>query len=180
MDILDWLDTQGTTEAHAARDEIERLRRDCAEAYQVVGAISASLLDSESNPPEEVTKALDNLSAAANGEPRPHDDLLPFTWQPAMRSDSDIGEKRTLRESACSCGQPVLIEYNAHSCRADKKRIFYPDQDDAGWCVFRCKRCHQPVSETVPGAEYGVPHSNALNAPPSRADAFDDTENVAD
>ena len=27
----------------------------------------------------QVVKALDNASAAANGDPRPHDDLLPFT-----------------------------------------------------------------------------------------------------
>ena len=62
----------------------------------------------------------------------------------------------TIIESACSCGQPVLIEHNARSCRADKKRIFYPDQPDHGLCAFRCKRCRQPVSETVPGAEYGT------------------------
>ena len=82
-----------------------------------------------------------------------------------VETDCNSGEKRTLRKSACSCGQPVLIEYDAHSCRADKKRIFYPDQDDAGWCAFRCKRCHQPVSETVPGAEYGVPHNTRYQTP---------------
>ena len=64
-------------EAEAERDrlqaEIERLQEDCAEAYQVVGALAG---DRFGDP--GVTKALDNLSAAANGEPRPHDDLLPF------------------------------------------------------------------------------------------------------
>lgn len=80
------------------------------------------------------------------------DDLLEET-------DCNSGEKRTLRKSRCRCGQPVLIEYNAHSCRADKKRVFYPDQKDTGWCAFRCKKCHNPVSETVPGAEYGEPHN---------------------
>lgn len=44
--------------------------------------------------------------------------------------------QRTLRKSACACGQPVLIEYDAPG-RADGKR------------------CRQPVSVTVPGAEYG-------------------------
>lgn len=58
--------------------EIHRLRRDCAEAYQVVGTLSCVLWDSENVSSEDVTKALDNLMAAANGEPRPHDDLLPF------------------------------------------------------------------------------------------------------
>lgn len=27
MDVIDWLDAEGTPEAHAARDEIERLRK---------------------------------------------------------------------------------------------------------------------------------------------------------
>jgi hypothetical protein len=56
--------------------EVERLRYDCAEAYQVIGA---GLVD----PPmpytqDDVVRALDNLVAAANGDPRPHDDLLPW------------------------------------------------------------------------------------------------------
>ena len=65
-------------ERDEANAEIERLRRDCAEAYQVVGTLSCVLLDSENVSSEDITKALDNLIAAANGEPRPHDDLLPF------------------------------------------------------------------------------------------------------
>lgn len=64
---------------------------------------------------------------------------------------------KNIEKSTCSCGQPMLIERNANSCRADKKRVFYPDQEDTGFCVFRCKSCHQPVSESVPGAEYEKP-----------------------
>jgi hypothetical protein len=56
--------------------EVERLRRDCAELYQVIGVLSASHADLFEHP--QVTKALDNASAASNGDPRPHDDLLPF------------------------------------------------------------------------------------------------------
>lgn len=57
-------------------EETERLKLDCAEAYQVIAALAekAGLFDSK-----VVTKALDNLTAAANGDPRPHDDLLSFT-----------------------------------------------------------------------------------------------------
>jgi hypothetical protein len=55
--------------------EISRLRRDCAEAYQVVGDLAGRAGASE-HP--EVIKALDNLSAAADGKPRPHANLLPF------------------------------------------------------------------------------------------------------
>ena len=86
MDIVEDLRTTVRSSNPAffqkAADEIERLRRDCAEAYQVVGTISGVLLDNESVRMEDVSKALDNLIAAANGEPRPHDNLLPFTVTP--------------------------------------------------------------------------------------------------
>lgn len=55
--------------------EIERLRDDCAQAYQVVGSLAASagLLNDAAT-----ARALSNLLAAAGGWPRPHDDLVPF------------------------------------------------------------------------------------------------------
>lgn len=56
--------------------EITRLRRDCAEAYQVIGA--AMLGEPCAYAEHDVTRTLDNLSAAAAGLPRPHDDLLPW------------------------------------------------------------------------------------------------------
>ncbi len=58
-------------------------------------------------------------------------------------------------ESQCKCGQKFFIEDNARSCRVDKKRVWYSDEPDEGWCVHRCKTCGELVSETVPGAEYG-------------------------
>lgn len=57
--------------------EIKRLRRDCAEAYQVIGC---GMLG-EPHPgitQKDVERALDNLSAAMRGLPRPHEDLLPW------------------------------------------------------------------------------------------------------
>lgn len=59
--------------------EITRLKRDCAEAYQAVGALAAaaSLLD---HP--DVVRAMDNLAAAVDGRRRPHADLLPFLQVP--------------------------------------------------------------------------------------------------
>jgi hypothetical protein len=64
--------------------EIERLRHDCAEAYQAVGFLVGCLgyWDMPADDPrhEQITKLLDNLFAAADGEKRPHDDLLPFGW----------------------------------------------------------------------------------------------------
>ena len=58
------------------RAEIDRLREDCAEAYQVIGA--AMLGEPVTYTEDDVERALDNLSAAANGTQRPHVDLLPW------------------------------------------------------------------------------------------------------
>lgn len=55
--------------------EINKLRRVCAEAYQLAGAFGAS------------EEALDNLSAAANGNPLPHE-----TFLPVFASDNFSGE----------------------------------------------------------------------------------------
>lgn len=59
----------------ALRTEVERLRQDCAEAYQAIGALAerAGLLQYPA-----VVKALENLDAATRGDPRPHADLLPI------------------------------------------------------------------------------------------------------
>lgn len=53
------------TDVAALVAEIERLRNVCGEAYQFAGAVGA---------PERV---LDNLWAAAQGEPLPHESFLP-------------------------------------------------------------------------------------------------------
>lgn len=63
--------------------EIDRLRQECAEAYQVIGEL-AGAAGIVGRP--DVVRILDNLSAAAEGEPRPHADVLPFavdSGQPA-------------------------------------------------------------------------------------------------
>lgn len=61
----------------ALQAEVDRLRRDCAEAYQVCGG---ALLGDDGKfwTDDDAERVLDNLSAAASGEPRPHDDLLPW------------------------------------------------------------------------------------------------------
>lgn len=90
MDIeeaLKWADANSSPEAverlrsrkvaKLLADEVRRLREDCAEAYQVCGA--AMLCPGEVKwTDDDAVRVLDNLSAAANGEPRPHDDLLPW------------------------------------------------------------------------------------------------------
>lgn len=66
-------------------EEIERLREDCSEAYQAAGFLARCLgyWDMAEDDPRQaqITKLLDNLAAASEGEPRPHPDLLPFGWQ---------------------------------------------------------------------------------------------------
>lgn len=56
--------------------EVARLRRDCAEAYQVVGALA--LGETQLYSESDIAAALDNLSAAAAGRKRPHENLLPW------------------------------------------------------------------------------------------------------
>lgn len=76
------------------RARVAELERDCAEAYQVVGALW---------PPGDpaVVKALDNLDAAATGKPRPHDDLLPFVPTPDPRDAS--------LPWPCTCGRTSMV-----------------------------------------------------------------------
>jgi hypothetical protein len=67
--------------------EIERLRRDCAELYQVIGTMAESYSDPEA---AQIIKALDNASAAANGDLRPHDDLLPFILEQRVDKEGQL------------------------------------------------------------------------------------------
>lgn len=58
-----------------AHREIERLREDCAAAYQCSGVLARAAGVFETG---SVERLLDNLWAASNGATRPHDDLLPY------------------------------------------------------------------------------------------------------
>ena len=70
----------------ASANAIEELRRDCAEAYLAVGHIG---LSKEPFADKDVLRLLDNLSCAANGWPRKHDDLLP--WPKPVRQRKTAG-----------------------------------------------------------------------------------------
>ncbi len=67
----------------------------------------------------------------------------------------------------CSCGEPISVELNCprRTSRTDRKRPFYPDQglpegldpqrySEHGSSVFCCRKCGEPVSETVQSAKY--------------------------
>ena len=92
--------------------EIARLRRDCGEMYQVIGVLANG---------RPVLKVLNNALAAANGQPRPHDDLLPFTLPappapstPADETNAAVNAERNRRrwpDMACwrVCASPMAI-----------------------------------------------------------------------
>ena len=74
---------------------------------------------------------------------------------------------RVVRDQ-CNCGEPISVELGCprRTIRADKKRPFYPDEglpegldpqrySEHGSSVFRCRKCGEPVGETVPAAKYG-------------------------
>lgn len=75
---------------------------------------------------------------------------------------------RVVRDQ-CSCGEPISVELDCprRTIRTDKKRPFYPDEglpegldpqnySEHGSSTFRCRKCGEPVGETVPAAKYGV------------------------
>ena len=66
------------------------------------------------------------------------------------------GARRKIRRGSCNCGQVVHVEINSpRTCRTDGKRIFYPEEPNTEWCVFRCRGCGQPIGDTCEAAAYG-------------------------
>lgn len=59
---------------------IQRLQRDCAEAYQILGTLSLVYMDGDFGciRLDDFDRALDNVKAAMLLEPRPHEELLPW------------------------------------------------------------------------------------------------------
>lgn len=57
----------------------------------------------------------------------------------------------------CTCGKAVEIRTGKDSdsrYRKDGKQAVYPGED--GYCIFRCRQCLEPLSETVPAFAYGI------------------------
>ena len=69
----------------------------------------------------------------------------------------DRKEVEALIESACNCGEPVLIETGRFDlCRRDGKRPHYPDSDRRT-TVFRCRGCGGWLGDTCPDAAFDQP-----------------------
>lgn len=65
----------GSTESNA---EIARLKQDCSQFYQAVCQVINALGNLSAHDIGCLNRLLDNVKAATRGEPRPHEDLLPF------------------------------------------------------------------------------------------------------
>jgi hypothetical protein len=78
---------------------IARLERDCSEAYQAVGTMANALgwweMAAEHPWHLPIEKLLDNLSKAAEGDPRPHEDLLPFILKTPTADSNKSGALTT-------------------------------------------------------------------------------------
>lgn len=97
------IDNTGTSEIErlraadaAQREEIQRLRRVCAEAYQLAGAVGAPV------------KALENLAYAAQGAP----DLPHATFLPIL--DTDCSEIQRLRKALTPFAEAPLRSPDIH------------------------------------------------------------------
>jgi hypothetical protein len=72
-------------------EQVSSLRKVCAEAYQLAGLFADRI--------DNAKEALDNLSAAANGEPIPHETFLPVSI-----IDAQIAPLvEAMRNIPCSC-----------------------------------------------------------------------------
>ncbi len=78
-----------------AQREIERLREDCAAAYQCYGVLARAAGVFETG---SVERLLDNLWAASNGVARPHHELLPF---PNAEESSSFEGNAQGRDGTC-------------------------------------------------------------------------------
>jgi|WetSurMetagenome_2_1015567.scaffolds.fasta_scaffold130168_3 hypothetical protein len=65
------------------------------------------------------------------------------------------GSKMKIK-TQCTCGQEFIVETDTEShLRADKKRVYPPDDKSPTVDYFRCPRCGECVYKTVKFAEYG-------------------------
>lgn len=60
-----------------------------------------------------------------------------------------------MMESKCRCGKTFIVDHNIGDYfRKDGKRVYEKGDNRENVCSFRCSKCHRPVHESVPGAEF--------------------------
>lgn len=97
--------------------EVERLRRDCAELYQVIGTMADHCPDPED---AAIIKALDNASDAAQGQPRRHSDLLPFILPASRPSPDSEAEQERCANIASRFLHPIAADIAAAIRKGEK------------------------------------------------------------
>ncbi len=60
-------------------------------------------------------------------------------------------------QTQCTCGIKVEIRSGQDvicSMRSDRLQAVYPDDETKHYCIYRCKKCLQPLHTTVKEYEY--------------------------
>ena len=130
--VLAALSSAHTPPPSMREDEVERLRRDCSELYQVIGTMAEHC----PNPTDPaIVKALDNASAASAGKPRRHDDLLPFILpEPATPAPAQAPEGWQEVQHLISAARAFLNCFNPATELAGL-------QEQQWWSVYdQCER----------------------------------------
>lgn len=62
--------------------------------------------------------------------------------------DDRIETYTALIGGECKCGQPVTKVLGSNCTNwVNGNRFHYPEETSA-WCIFRCKKCGEPIDET--------------------------------
>ena len=79
------------------------------------------------------------------------------TKQPQVRR---AGECKT-----CGTAVDKLEHSAAATCMADGTRFVYPDEQDKGWCIFRCRKCSDVIDYSWRMADSKPPNVEAERLP---------------
>ena len=145
--------------------EIERLREACGEAYQVMSAVF--LGDDPSWNESDAIRALDNISSAANGDPCPHADLLPWPCQQGKVKPNQVTIERWAVIRTEGAGHVESISSDRRNAMLSYTRSYIskePGFDFETWWKENAKKKHlvcrkvRITTEHIPGVQYSGWH----------------------
>ena len=106
--------------------EIERLRQDCGELYQVISTLEAvcdvHALKAAGISGSDIIRALDNALAASEGKPRPHKSLLPWPKPTAEKNGRFVHRGNNKNKRSYWLPEGVFVGYQH---RADRNTKIY-------------------------------------------------------
>lgn len=148
--------------------EIQKLREVCAEAYQVLGV--ALIGEPRCWTDADAARALDNVSAAANGDPIPHQDLLPWPLQQGAvkRTDVTIARWAVIRTEGAGSVEAISTDRsNAMLTYTWSYISKEPGFDFETWWKENAKKKHLVVRKVRITTEHiaGVPYSGWHRTP---------------